>query len=430
MTDQEILKLIKKATAFEKSQEVKKSFEDLVGQVIGCYKIGYNDNSGKLFYRDTNNTWQPAKTKITELPPPINLQQVTDVNPITTNNIQIVNGDQIGLYKGTGIKWDYGTAYQTLNPQNVSGQFNNLLLPTYNVVENPTNQPRVLGQSVNNIPFDSTGNVNISSSVSRFGIEDNLGIQNRFVDFSGYKTVLTNTSQFFVTSGKFDVATNPVNTFTSEFSVTDGYIDIQTFSESYKNYSDIYVYQNGAYMFSSRGAGNGSANNGYSYFYVNPEIINTYQVVNGVSSSLMFPFLNTSARAATYLALSVNGNYADAAGNVTIPVAPVTPTIPFYKNNSDAIANGAAQNSTYRLPYLTPGDYYPLALVGPGLQTFDLTMADNCNINTLSANVVMTNRDSGTTYNFVVTRSVFGVSFNPITVTILQGPYDFAISNV
>ena len=192
MTDQEILKLIKRATSFEKSQEVKRSSEDLVGQVLGCYKIGYNDISGALFYRDSNNIWQPVKLGNTGgggVVVPVNLQQVTDVGSSTTNNIEIRDNvnQKIGLYKADGIRWDYGDSYQILNPQNVGGQYNELLLPRYNGTENPSNLPRVLGQTINNLPFDIMGNIDIvipSPVSNNFANADLTATGNRVHDFN------------------------------------------------------------------------------------------------------------------------------------------------------------------------------------------------------------------------------------------------------
>lgn len=266
------------------------------------------------------------------------------------------------------------------------------------------------------------------SAPIRFGIEDNLSLQDRAVNFNNHNFQISNLNKLFIGSGNLDANTNTVGQFVSDFSVYSNAIDIQSYSGNYSDLCDVYVFRNGVSIYSSRGTGVGTTGNAYSSVIVHPEVINTSQVVNGVGSNLMFPFLDTSARAATYLTLSVNGNYADAAGNITIAVA--NPVIPFYKNNTDAIANGAVQGSMYKLPYVSSGDYYPLALVGPGLQTFALTMADNCNISTLSANVLMRNTVSNTTYNFIVTRASLGTSFNPITITVLQGPYEFSLSNV
>lgn len=121
---------------------------------------------------------------------------------------------------------------------------------------------------------------------------------------------------------------------------------------------------------------------------------------------------------------SITNNYED----IIIGGSGTNSTIPFYNDNLDAIMAGAAENSTYRLPYLMPGDYYPLALVGPlQLQTFDLSIPPNCNINTLSVTIQMTNTITNTVYNFTATRSNVTVSFSAITVTVLQGPYTFSI---
>ena len=59
MTTAQLIYLFKRVSTLEKSKEVKRSSQDLTGPVVGCYKLGYNDISGALFYRDHNNIWQP-----------------------------------------------------------------------------------------------------------------------------------------------------------------------------------------------------------------------------------------------------------------------------------------------------------------------------------------------------------------------------------
>lgn len=128
----------------------------------------------------------------------------------------------------------------------------------------------------------------LGGATSRFGIEDNTGVQDRSIDLGAFKLQILNGTELYAAIGDFENFTNPVTQ-----------LDLKP-NEFLLGYSD-YSGENPIVTSISTGGGVG----GFLQFKIQE---------SGKSSIYTLPNVNSNQ----YLPLSVNGQFADTNGNIEI----------------------------------------------------------------------------------------------------------------
>lgn len=157
-----------------------------------------------------------------------------------------------------------------------------------------------IGDTTGSGTYNGTG----SGSESRFGIEDNTGVQDRSMEMGSHSfTLRSGTSDYSGATGEMYIYPS----FTRLYNYTDG-----------TNYSSLNLTGSFGRVFST------SDNNVFADLQLSGSNSATMSVHDGIGggTSIILGFstaeLTLNGQVARYIPLSVNGNYADATGNITI----------------------------------------------------------------------------------------------------------------
>lgn len=147
-----------------RSNKIVISDTDLSGEASCCAIFGVNNATGSIFYVDEDDNWQLIPSGGGG---PYSLEETLGVGNSAENLITLLDNsssNQIGTYKANGIVYEDGDAIQSLTPQLLGGYNSVLLLPKFSTAQNPSSDPRVLLQTINNQEADEFGNIDVSGA--------------------------------------------------------------------------------------------------------------------------------------------------------------------------------------------------------------------------------------------------------------------------
>jgi predicted secreted protein len=188
----------------------------------------------------------------------------------------------------------------------------------------------VEGQGTGELTIDTSGETPFSL-FSRFGIEDNLGLQDRSIDMQGFAVAVNNSSSFEIQSGV------PVG----DFQFADWFQANTSFQWTIATFISPGTLLQDGISASLNGSDNFirifSADSGSNELKLEPARTALRTNIGGTEEY----YIDFPQAVSGYIALSINGNFADAAGNIIIGTAQ-------YADNAAALAAGKPVGYIYR----------------------------------------------------------------------------------
>ena len=281
------------------------------------------------------------------------LQQVTEIGNTTSYDIVAkdfkVSPDGIDIPAMLTVVSDGGTNYGgNLRLQGRFTSFYQNLQVNPNLSSDRTIylpsaiSSKVLAVSVNGNYADEAGNITIDPTVSRFGIEDNVGIQNRIMSMQGNKFSILGSSTLYL--GTNDNIGGNINQSPGGVSLAYNAATSNLPSSSLTVQANATTYESLAVTT------NGITRSGIqmSPYYL---VFTGFQDGQQLKSIEVPKIIGSGSN--LYMPVSVNGNLADYTGNITIPTGTTAPLnyIVVTKAQLDALITSSTlvKGATYKV---------------------------------------------------------------------------------